>query len=577
VPSYVHKKLIDQIAQLDAVPADAPAFSAWIEAGAHLQFLKDNGRRDEIVFYASGPYAFIHSMVVPNRLLTPPDEHDLLGWSCSPVTSIASFCTGGGREGMWIERRPFTSGSQTLKQGTNLLFGRTFEGWSGPDRAYFEVNQEYTHLTGIHWRPEERAYCKYGDNGDIAHIVSVTRRQGDDGVSLVSFNWRALEEYLAAADASLVRMYDFTLLRRESFQSWPDGPETVITNEPDFFYRQKVCPGFAAYTRGVQILRCRENPADILKNVSDGWMGKEKRRYAAFIAKDWRNKRITQISTDPTATTNYFETKDNDLPFELSPAFFRPEVLLKYKGDRDKYTVEDRSITCRTAWYLKGYDVNDAGQVHAYICDLRNLPYTEQLHWLSFNEAPKGGISERAYINDFEGQFTKTMKPLEKVVSILQDWDKRAVPWWTLRGPDLLDRVTVPYSPSRDEWAESFLDLSKLVNEGFEVKAIRKKLDAVGAAYDDKKDQSIVLMEKLRDHLGGAPQGYLAGLRIAQKIRSKVKGHSGGGEALAITQQALEAHETFSRHFEAVCDQIATELTAIEVLFQDSSAMASES
>jgi hypothetical protein len=198
-----------------------------------------------------------------------------------------------------------------------------------------------------------------------------------------------LEEYLAASDSSLVRMYDFTLLRRENFTSWPDGTESIISNGADFFYRQKVHAGFAAYTRGIQILGCREDPSEILKNVTDSWIGREKRQHAEFLAHDWRNKRIIKISTDPNATTNYFEAKNNDLPFELSPAFFRPEVLLKYKTDRDKYIVEERSITCRAAWYLRGYDVNSAGQVHAYICDLRNLPYPEQLHWVSFNARPR--------------------------------------------------------------------------------------------------------------------------------------------------------------------------------------------
>jgi hypothetical protein len=36
----------------------------------------------------------------------------------------------------------------------------------------------------------------------------------------------------------------------------------------------------------------------------------------------------------------------------LSPAFFRPEVLLKYKADRDKYTVGERDVSCRAAWHL---------------------------------------------------------------------------------------------------------------------------------------------------------------------------------------------------------------------------------
>jgi hypothetical protein len=66
------------------------------------------------------------------------------------------------------------------------------------------------------------------------------------------------------------------------------------------------------------------------------------------------------------------------------------------------------------------------------------------------------------------------MKPLEKVITALKNWDKRHVPWWTFRGHDLFDRVTVPYSSSRDEWADSFMDLAKLVNEGCEKNSLGK-------------------------------------------------------------------------------------------------------
>ncbi len=46
------------------------------------------------------------------------------------------------------------------------------------------------------------------------------------------------------------------------------------------------------------------------------------------------------MSTAPGATANYFT--ESDLPFETTPAFFRPDVLLKYKFDSEKYTLESR-------------------------------------------------------------------------------------------------------------------------------------------------------------------------------------------------------------------------------------------
>ena len=56
--NYEHKKLIKAITNLDEVPVDSHAFSEWIHAKAHLEFLHDNARADELIIYASGEYTF---------------------------------------------------------------------------------------------------------------------------------------------------------------------------------------------------------------------------------------------------------------------------------------------------------------------------------------------------------------------------------------------------------------------------------------------------------------------------------------------------------------------------------------
>lgn len=338
--NYEHKKLIEVITRLDKVPVDSKTFSEWIEAEAHLDFLRRNARDSELVIYASGEYTFINAVAVPNDRLVPVNKQDLMQWNFSPHTSIASYVTGGGREDVWVERGLSGTGTKTLEGAVQLIFGRAFEGWTGSGRTYYELHQEYAHLTGIHWRPEKRAYCRFNEHGDLEPIVSVTSREDKASkMALVSFKWEPLEEYLAASNASLVRMFDFTLLRRSGFSSWSDEPTQEINESSNFFYRRKVMPGYAAYTRGIQIIVPHRTPQAVFTGITDGWYGKRNKRHAKFIALDWRNKRVTEISTDPAATTNYFQAEGNMLPFELSPAFFRPEVLLKYKADRDKYTV----------------------------------------------------------------------------------------------------------------------------------------------------------------------------------------------------------------------------------------------
>lgn len=562
--NYEHKKLIEAVTRLDEIPTDFKPFSEWIEAEAHLDFLRRNAGSDELVIYASGEYTFIHSVAVPNDRLAPVDQQDLMQWSCDPYTSIASYVTGGGRDDVWVERGLSGTGTKALKDAVQLIFGRTFEGWTGPGRTYYEIHQEYAHLTGSHWRPEMRAYCRFNEHGDLEPVVSVTSREDKASkMPLISFRREPLEEYLAASNASLVRMFDFTLLRRSGFAGWSEGPTQEIIESPDFFFRRKVMPDYAAYTRGVQIIRPHRSPQAIFTSILDGWFGKKSRQHVEFIAYDWRNKRVTKISTDPAATTNYFQAEGNALPFELSPAFFRPEVLLKYKADRDKYVVGERDISCRAAWHLEAMDVNEAGQVHAYICYLRRLPFAEQLHWLSFNEPPKASISERAVVNDFQGEWVSFVPPLRKVLSIVQRWLDSNAKWWSLRDEKLLERVNTPLTASRDEWAESYMDLAKLIVEGFEIKTIRRRLDEAQISYG-KEDKTIVLLENLLTVRTRGQIQKLDGLRTVQLLRSKAKGHAEGSEAQQLAQNALMEHETFANHFQHVCAQVADELETIE-------------
>ena len=563
MPSFEHKKLIERIAQLDQVPEDAEAYTDWTEAGGHLAFLQENARADELALYASGEYTFIHAAVVSEESLSSLTQDDLLEWRGSPFSPCASYVHVGSPDVISIERGDRHWGAKPLENVRQLVFRRDTDGEQEEGRVPFEILQEYAHLTEAHWHPDQRAYCRSDRRGDVEHVVSVTSEKEDSrGVTLVSFKYEPLEQYMAASDSVLVRRFDFSLFRRETFQGWPDGPERMCNENQDFFYRQKVA-GYAAYTYGVQIIRPRRPKSKILSSMSAGWTGRQEQQYVAFRAYDWRHQRVTEISTDPAATTNYFEAHHNTLPFETSPAFFQPEVLVKYKGDREKYTVNARDIRCRNAWRLQRYDVNEAGQIHAYICDLRDLPYEEQVYWKSFNKKPKAVISERAYRHDFKGEMVLIIDPLDEMLSVVRRWHESNSPWWKLREEALLERISTPRMGSRDEWATAFMDLAKLLVEGFEVEALRVRLGEAGL-----QDQSLALLKKLLlDRHEAAEAQTLDGLREVQRIRSKVAAHPGGTDATQLVKAVLMEYETYTDHFEAICRKVANELEAIEKLF----------
>jgi hypothetical protein len=562
MPSFEHKKLLERISRLNTIPNDPNAFAEWLKAEKQLALLMDNAQERELVLYASGPYFFVHALAVRDDKLVPVNENDLLKWSCNPYRSVASYVSGGGRPDTWIERGLHHVGADTFQGGHQFVFGRSFEGLRDNNSNYFEILQEYAHLTGIHWRPEHHAYCRFDGHGDFEPVVSITRGRGHEAVTLVSFKREPLEQYLAVSAFTLVRLFDFTLYRPTLFNGWPEGPEKRRRLNDELFFRQKVAGAQASYTRGVQIVRPNRSRAQIFSAMQGEWSGNQT-QHVEFIAHDWRNGRAARISTDPAATTNYFQAEGNSLPFEVTPAFFRPDVLLKYKADRDKYNIDSRQIGCRGAWTLRNYDVNEAGQVHTYICYLRDLPYEEQLYWASYNEHPKAPISKRALTTDFDGVPYPYPDSLQRVLSIVRHLTESAPTWWKLRDDALTDRLSIPRTTSRDEWAEAFMDLSKLIIEGFETEEIRRMLSDKGVEFDSR-DQSIVLLEKLLISPTSAPQNKLIGLRTVQQIRSKAKGHASGREGAELATDALTEHGSYGAHFEHVCALVADELGIIE-------------
>ncbi|MCY4372920.1 MAG: hypothetical protein OXC31_04045 [Spirochaetaceae bacterium] len=545
------------------MPPDIDTYADWIKAGAHLDLLRRNALADELIIYASGDYTYVHTVVVPEDALNALDVDELFDCSSDPHHAVAGYCWGGGRDDVWIERSEAISGSKTLKGSRQLLFARAIPESVDRERLYYEVSQEYAHITEIHFLREHDAYCRFDKHGDLEHVVSLTTKSTPQEISLVTFKRDPLEEYLAANSSVLVQMFDFTLLNRSAFTAWSDTPEDLV-RERNLFYRQKVDGKRAAYTNGVQIILPRKTTTELFAAIKGGHVAACSPQYVELIASDWRNKCVTNISTDPQATTNYFRAEGNSLPFELSPAFFRPDVLLKYKSDTDKYVVDDRVIRCRSAWELRRYDVNDAEQVHAYICDLRRLPYEEQLYWKSFNEEPKAGISKRAYINDFKGEWVELANPLRRIKMLLDKWREKKVFWWTLRDDAAITHATTPRTTSRDEWARAFSNLAKLVIEGFELRAIRARLSEKGIEWSMEERSLALLQRVLSSDARSGPSRQVAGLRAVQTIRSKVDAHVGGKESDQLSRDAIRDHGTYTAHFEHLCRMVLDELEQIE-------------
>ena len=566
MPSSQHRKLLSRILSGDEAPQDSDGYAEWLARPPQLSLLRDNAIDQEIIIYASSKYTFIHSVLVSSDALDQLSNEAVLDWSGNPFDLRAGYCWGGGRNDVWIDESSSIWPSIPSEHVKQLVFVRIFHELREDDAVSYEIRQEYLHASQIFWRPEHDAYCRFDDYGDFDPIVSVTPRGGDHETTLITFQRSPLEEFLAATDSVLVQTFDFTLFRSGEFHGWSDDPDQAKSEGNDIIYRYKIDGQRGSYYRGVQILKPSRTKAEIFESMRMGPDTPNENAGVEFIAFDWRNERLAYISTHADATTSYFQASGNNLPFEMSPAFFRPDVLLRYKADQDKYTVGEAggTINCRGAWALRTYGVNEEGQVFTYIRYLRNLPHDEQMYWRSFNQRPKAGIPEHVIQRDFKGEWTSIDSPLGNVRRIIGRWSESRVAWWTLGDGVLLERLNTPRTTSRDEWGRSFSDLAKLVVQGFRVKVIRAKLSESGVEFDSK-ERSIKLMERLLSSQGALDDGErLVNLRLVQLVRSKVDAHYGGSEAQEIAQDSMSEHGSFTAHFESVCEGLADELEMIE-------------
>lgn len=541
---------------LSTAPVAKEDFDAWIRQEDVTPFLRANASHHEFITHLSGNFAFMHTIAVPRENVEKPDIDDLLSWNLNIGSSWSiDIIYSGGEKSIRVEEPLSGASGKALKSGENLVFPRSFEGRQG-QKSYYEIPQKFAHIFDLHFLEERKAYCrldKRGDIEDVVRIIEIPERGDRWGTSIVTFNREALDEYLAVTDSALLVLFDFTRYRPSYFLDWHELGNHETFSEDRLFYRSHIEPGYASYMRGVQIIHSELSKDEVIGRLDHSV--EKHREYASFLAWDWKNGVLREVSTAPDAIANYF-TK-SDLPFEVSPAFFRAEVLLKYKTDSEKYRLEDRSITCRNAWHLETYDINEVGQVHTYLIYLQRLPYEEQLYWKSYNEAPKAPISQRALTTDFKGEPYKEYDALASLKNIVLEVDHARVPWWTLRAEGLPSRVHYPVTSSPDEWSNEILNLDQMLVEGFETKWLKQKSIELKQT-PDPKFQSLKLIEECLMGLGleeTDARKITASLHQLHWLRSKLKGHASGENATSIRKSVLTEHGGYGKHFRVLCGE----------------------
>lgn len=365
-----------------------------------------------------------------------------------------------------------------------LFFYRQYYGRPKDKENYYEFNQIVTHPLDLHWSEKHNSYCRTDELGDEVEIIKIITH---DEVSLILIRSKVLEKLLYLGEWVLIRYFSFNRFNVD----WPSFDScTTEVYEPKKYeakFKIRKCKDEYIEFRGAQIWRPETPKEQLLSWRFNDNEEKVEKKYADFIVQDWKNQKILKnYSIDPKNFANYF-TK-SDLPFETSPIFFKAEVLDKYKNNPDKYELKERTISCRGGWYLETYDINQYNQVHTYAVYLARLPYKEQLHWLQYNEEPKGAISKRAFQTDFEAKFPDENPLLQQLQESLEALgrteigDEKLCIWAPKGGSWKSASKGLHYvnSENANQWHDFIIALANATNEGFLKKTLSKIASKLG-------------------------------------------------------------------------------------------------
>ncbi len=315
---------ITELESISSLP-DSHGNKWLLDAERSVEFLQQNTISNEIVIYASTKCVLIHGVLALKRKLTPDTISKLQ--NCRIPMPDDSWCIqrawGGGMGHRIYLEAPLASVSDFLSGGEKLIFRRDFTGVTR-GAAPIEISQKLIHSLDIHYVPERNAYCRLDSKGDIEDVIKIIQKNQDsdwDSVDVVTIQRKELDKFMALSKTCLVLWFDFTRVNWGDFSGWGEI-KRFKKNYPDLCYDGGIaCQG--SYCHGVMIVRPQVSVSELIRE----WKvekDKTQQKYAVFKIYDRKNDINVETSCAPECLSNYFQ--ESELPWEISPAFFRSEV-----------------------------------------------------------------------------------------------------------------------------------------------------------------------------------------------------------------------------------------------------------
>lgn len=505
------KEIFEYIKDTDSVPPfESAQYENWIKAEDVIQFLKSTKGLGLIPTQIYSKKFFMYSLFVPKVSFKNMNPEYFMNWSLLTKEQCFSFLSWSSSGKEWVKVcYPFDDDSdEFFKNAEPVLYYRSSLRGTEERPYSLEFSQKLIHASNAYWVDKQNSFCKLDYNGDYVDLFKIKEQ---NNITVAFADLTKLSLYCFFTNTKLVRLFvvdrfddDFGFLNDKSRKEskFEDFDEQI-------FFKKGTLQNSAGkdrfcQIRGANIIEDNLTEEAAIKLLNNG--EDKVKKYEKFIAFDWKNNIDKEISCAPEALSNYF-TK-SDLPFETTPVFFKPEVLLKYKNDPGKYEITDRTIRCRGAWSLQTYDINEEGQVHTYLCYLRDLPHFEQLYWKSFNEIRKGGLSKRAITTDFDGKWYTGKDPLNELKHALKNFPTIetgdiTISLYKANVKDLgvqIKELHYVVTESKEEFRTEIIKLASVVIDALSKDEIRKLARKIGC--DNPALASIGLLAECLSSVG---------------------------------------------------------------------------
>ncbi|MYB59010.1 MAG: hypothetical protein F4X51_21745 [Gemmatimonadetes bacterium] len=402
--------------------------------------------------------------------------------------------------------------------------------------GYREISEEFRLFHNLYHDRKTDKYIKIDDEGN-EYTVAVVEPD------CVKIRLREIRQFLAIKEMYLSIQFD--CIENSEYDLQELGLEQGESEYQKGLMRwcHNYCNDSSRNRRSFSILSGKRIVEPLPKSKSGLWGFAEEpeKKHAEFIIGVDENGNEIIHTSNPNALANNFGANP-DAPHFLTPVHFRKQVLEKYYQEPIKYTIEDSLLHCGGLWCM-WIDNNHDDKVCAWLGDLgRDLPYTEQLHWRSYNIPPEGGVSKTYFKRQILNQSADSDRP-EHLFRIryheLQKVCKESLGWQLLLPLGTGDEyhfqgLRIPATDEQSDFDALVLSLTKILIDSLNERRLNTLISKDQKA---KLKGSIARLEAVLSahHVEGVAE-RIAFLRKLQSLRSSSAAHRKGNKYRKIAR-----------------------------------------